>query len=485
MAPLQDVDMLIIGAGISGLGMACQMRRKFPNLSFSVVEKRAQHGGTWDLFKYPGIRSDSPMQSFAYSWHPWSKLSIRASASEILWYQKGVMKKYDLDADVIAYNTAIKTLKFNTTTCLWTATTEDPDVSYTARFVYAGTGYYDQEKGYIPDFKGVDDFKGEVLQPMHWPENFSCEGKDVVIIGSGSSAVTIAPAICDVAMSVTVVQRSPGYVVNQPGRLRFNPLMQRLLSWFPPLFRLYTRCYRFVSVFMNQYEYWLATRFPNFAQKMVLQAATDEVGEDVVTQHFTPKYNVWDQRVCVASDGDLFQGIKAGKIRYVTDTIDTFTEDGLRLTRGDEYKADVIVSATGMTLEIFGKIDVFVDREPFVVNNSIMYRSIMFSGLPNLFYGLGATNQSWTVKVEFALKVIEDIMKYMDYYEYKTCVLNKTTTDIREGDVPLNSGYFTRNRDKLPKLGLDAPFHWGLYVIHDYFSYFWNPISRDPSLTFA
>eukprot|EP01134_Creolimax_fragrantissima_P006626 CFRG6626T1 len=483
--PSRNVDVLVIGAGVSGIGMACTMRRQFPHLTFTVVERQARNGGTWNLFKYPGIRSDSPMQCFSYSFHPWTEPGIMVPASDILSYQRSVMKKYNLDDSVLAYNTQIKSLNFNSETARWTATTSDDEVTFSSKYIFMGTGYYDQDKGYFPEFKGIHEFRGSVIQPMQWPKNLSLEGKDVVIIGSGATAMTIAPSICDTAKSVHILQRSPTYVVREPRAIKLSWWIEQVFYYVPSLQSLFNYCFRKFKILETEFYYLLAQRYPNFMKRVVLEDAEAVLGEDIVREHFTPTYNVWDQRVCVAPDGDMFDAIKAGKISMKTDHIDTFTESGIRLVSGDELQADVVISATGLILKLMGNIDVFVDGKLFLIHDSIMFRGCMFSGLPNLFYGMGSTVETWTVKIEFVYSLVGDVIKYMEKKRFKLFVVNKGVDDIVEDkQLPISSGYFTRGQKQLPRIATTAPFNFVGYVLWDYWNKFWNPVSNDTSLTY-
>lgn len=453
----QHFDVLIIGAGVSGIGMACHLKRECPGKSFAILERRRSLGGTWDLFRYPGIRSDSDMFTFGYNFRPWTGGKVLADGAAIKNYVRETAREHDVERH-IRYGLAVKTADWSDVDECWklsalneaTGETEN----FTARFLVGCTGYYNYDHGYKPDFPGEDDFRGQIVHPQHWPENFDYTGKKVVVIGSGATAITLVPTMADKAAHVTMLQRSPTYLVPLPSTDKITLALQKVVSE-----KTAYRLTRARNIAVSRFLYLRSRKSPRFMRRLFLRIIKRHVAGNADMRHFTPDYNPWDQRLCVVKDGDLFQAIKAGKASIATDHIDRFTETGIRLESGEELEADIIIPATGLEIQMLGGIQPTVDGQEVVMKDKVIYKNVMVEGVPNAGMIFGYTNISWTLKVDIAAEYLCRLLNLMDRRGYRT-VVAKDTENSRGDDTilgSLNSGYIRRAADRLPRQGTHGP----------------------------
>ena len=449
----EHVDVLIVGAGLSGIGAACQVTEAFPGRSVAVLESRERSGGTWDLFTYPGIRSDSDMFTFGFHWRPWPGDTALADGPLILDYLRTVASEYGVDR-LIRYRHRVLGADWSSETARWTVRVERDGEPHTltTSFLYGCTGYYDYEQGYQPDFPGADDFTGRLIHPQHWPEDLDHAGKKVVVIGSGATAVTLVPAMAGTAEHVTMLQRSPSYVLSRAGRDPVARLLRRLPA------RITYPAARWSNILQAIGTYALARRRPATVKKVLRAATAKQLPEHVdVDVHFKPAYDPWDQRLCFVPDGDLFKVLRDGTASIVTDTIETFTETGIRLTSGEELEADIVVSATGLTLLPFGGLELSVDGEKVDVSETMAYRALMLSGVPNFVYTIGYTNASWTLKADLVSDYAVRLLRHLDEHGLSTVVPVRDATVGEQPFLDFSSGYVLRALDRLPKQGDRAP----------------------------
>jgi cation diffusion facilitator CzcD-associated flavoprotein CzcO len=453
----KHVDVLIAGAGISGIAAAYYLQKNCPDKSYAIVEARDAIGGTWDLFRFPGIRSDSDMYTFGYSFYPWSEPLAMAPAPAILKYLNGAIDEFGI-RERIEFQRRVEKLSFSTSDSRWSVqvrNVEDDSVSeYTCNFFWGCTGYYRYDEGYTPEFEGVERFRGPIVHPQHWTDDIEYADKRVVVIGSGATAVTLVPALAQKAEHVVMLQRSPSYIASIPQR----SFVDRFLKWALGERRSF-RLIRAKYLFLTTMFYKFARRYPDAARRLYMSGAKKELtpGFDVDT-HFNPRYDPWDQRLCMVPDGDLFQAINAGKASVVTDRIRSFTEHGLALESGDELEADLIVTATGLNLQIFGGAEVEVDGEKVVSGERFGYKGAMLSGVPNFAFTLGYVNASWTLRAEVTSRYVCSVLRTMDEHGYKQCCPVADPANV-ELDTPidLSSGYFQRSIEILPKRGKQVP----------------------------
>jgi len=455
------VDVLIVGAGLSGIGAACHLRQHSPDRTFAILEARDAIGGTWDLFRYPGVRSDSDMFTLGYSFSPWSEAKAIADGDAIREYVRRTSRKYDVDRHIRFQHKVIHA-EWVTGDARWTVAAERTDpasgavetVTVTCSFLYVCSGYYRYDKGYTPEVAGVDDFAGRVVHPQHWPTDLDYAGKRVVVIGSGATAITLVPSMADTAAHVTMVQRSPSYVLSLPGKdIIADKLIGKLL--FPAL--------RWKNVLTAMLAFQLSRRAPKVMKTLLRKGVLSQVpGDYDVDTHFAPKYNPWDQRMCFVPDGDLFKALRGGRASIVTDTIDTFTEKGLRLGSGEELEADIVVTATGLNVLAIGGMTMTVDGKAINLSDTVAYKGMMLSGVPNFALTLGYTNASWTLKADLVAGYVCRLLNHMAARDYQvvTPVLADPTVDT-EPIIDLKSGYVLRSVEQLPKQGPAAP--WRLH----------------------
>ena len=454
-------DMVIIGAGLSGIGMACHMTRRCPDKTYTILEGRDNMGGTWDLFKYPGIRSDSDMFTLGYDFKPWTSAQFLADGDSILKYIKEAAHEHGVNQH-IRYNSWVDVIKWCSERAVWTIKylnkAQNSEQEISCNFINICTGYYNYEHGYEPVFPGSENFNGTIVHPQKWPEDLAYENQKVVVIGSGATAVTLVPELSRDARQVTMLQRSPTYMISVPRLDPFVNVMQRFLpdKW------LYT-LNRGQKVGMQMSVYHLSRRFPKLMSKLLELDIKRQLGNSADMKHFKPRYNPWDERLCAVKGGDLFKAIKKGRVSVVTDHIDRFTERGILLKSGRFLEADVIVTATGLDLKFAGDIEIFVDNARYDHTTKMNYKGVMFEDLPNLGMTFGYTNASWTLKADLTSQFLCRIMRYMDKNNYKTVTPRNHDSSVAVDPdfLPIKSGYILRSLDKLPKVGNKMP--WKLY----------------------
>jgi monooxygenase len=454
------LDVLIVGAGLSGIGAAYHLQTRCPNKTYAILEGRESLGGTWDLFRYPGIRSDSDMYTLGYSFRPWTNPKAIADGAAILAYLRETAAENGIDRH-IRFGHRVERVRWSSADARWTVDARDVKagqiVHFTCSFVFACAGYYDYEEGYTPEFKGREQFRGRVIHPQHWPADADYEGKRVVVIGSGATAMTLVPELAKRAAHVTMLQRSPTYVVSAPATDRIaNWLRERL-----PDTAVYDIT-RWKNVLLNMAFYAYCRRFPEHARRLLLGQVRRQIRhEPGLVEHFKPTYNPWDQRMCLVPDGDLFGALRAGRTSIVTDHIDTFVENGIRLRSGDVLEADIVVTATGLQLKFLGGVEVEVDGERIDLSKALAYKGMMCSGVPNLAFAIGYTNASWTLKCDLTSAYVCRLLQFMDEHGYAECRPRRDPSVVEEPSFNLASGYVQRSIDKFPRQGSSAP--WRLY----------------------
>jgi monooxygenase len=451
------VDILIVGAGLAGIGTACHVTKAFPGRSIAILERRAAIGGTWDLFRYPGVRSDTDMFSYGYAFRPWRGPRTLADGDTIREYIADTARAFHVD-DCIRYGVRVTTAAWSSATQRWSVTVIDEATGGTERFrcgfLIACTGYYDHDAGYLPTFPGEDTFVGQRIRPQHWPGQLDYAGKRVVVIGSGATAITLVPAMADAASHITLLQRSPSYIVSMPSVDRLSRLLDRVLpeAWVHRLARG-----RFIA--LQRGVYLASKRWPGAMRTLLLAHVKSRVGKHVDMKHFTPTYGPWDQRVCVVPDGDLFDALKSGKASIVTGDIASFTPQGIRLSSGEEIAADIIVTATGLNVSQLGGVALSVDGEPVPLQERMIYKGVLIEGVPNLGWVFGHANAPWTLKVELAARYLCRLIEHMG---------SIGASEVRPRDEPasrtnesildaLASGYVKRANGALPRQGSRHP----------------------------
>ena len=453
---VEHLDVLIVGAGISGIGAARYLTTEQPGKSFAVLEAREASGGTWDLFRYPGIRSDSDLHTFGYDFKPWRDKEAIASAPRILSYLRETAAENGIDAH-IRYHHKVVRAAWSTEDARWLLDVERTDtgerVQLSAGWIFCAGGYYRYDEGYTPHFEGRERFAGRIVHPQHWPEDLDYGGKRVVVIGSGATAVTLVPAMAETAAQVTMLQRTPSYIMSVPTEDAIANLLKRVLGEqraYPVIRR---------KNIVQQAAIWkFCQRFPRAARKLIRATNARQLPEGYpVDEHFNPPYDPWDQRLCAVPDGDLFRAIRRGRASVVTDRISTFTENGVLLESGRELEADIIVTATGLNLQLVGGMTLCVDGRPVDYARTVVYRGMMLSGVPNFSLAIGYTNSSWTLKVGLLCEYFCRLLAHMDAHGYDTAWA------VADPDMPtrplldFGAGYVQRSLADLPKQGPAAP----------------------------
>ena len=454
---LEHLDVLIVGAGLSGIGAAYHLQERCPRKSYAILEARGDLGGTWDLFRYPGIRSDSDMHTLGYGFRPWTEAKSIAGGPSILRYVRQAARDSGIEEKIRLHHRVVGA-EWSTAEARWTVEAERSDTGETVRltcgFLFICSGYYRYDQGYAPEFPGMERFSGRVVHPQHWPDDLDYAGKRVVVIGSGATAMTLVPALAEQAARVTMLQRSPTYVVSMPAE---DAIAGRLRRMLPD--RAAYAIVRWKNVLLQMASYQLSRRRPEYMKSLLRRGVKRALppGYDVDT-HFNPRYNPWDQRLCLVPDGDLFKAISAGRAEIVTDQVDTFTENGIRLESGAELDADLIVTATGLNLQFLGGMRVAVDgREPDLAK-AMAYKGMMLSDVPNFVFTLGYTNASWTLKADLTSEYACRLLTHMDAHGYRQCVPRVTDPSIAEEPLlDFSAGYVLRSIDQLPKQGSKAP----------------------------
>lgn len=464
----EEFDVVVIGAGISGIAIGHHLSTRLPGTSFAVLEARADVGGTWDLFRYPGVRSDSDLQTFGFPFRPWQGAQAIADGPRILDYLRQTAAESGLRPHIRFHHRVISAA-WSSEAARWRVTARRTDPAsgaseqrtFSARWLFCGTGYYRYEEGHSPRFEGRERFSGTVVHPQHWPDGLDYSGRRVVVIGSGATAVTLVPEIARTAARVTMVQRTPTYVVPLPREDGLHRVLARLLGErraFPITRRKNIARQRAVWEF--------AQRCPRLARRVLEHLARRRLpwGYPVGT-HFDPPYDPWEQRLCVAPDGDLFDAITSGQAEVVTDHLETFTERGVRLASGREIEADLVITATGLNLELLGGIEFTVDGRPLTLPDTVAYKGFMLSGVPNLAYSIGYVNSSWTLKVELVCAHLCRLLAYMDARGYQVC--RPEPSDPEMPTRPLldfDAGYVKRSMDEMPRQGSRPP--WRTSMTH-------------------
>ena len=451
-----DFDVLIVGAGLSGIGAACHLVRKRPKTRFAILEARDAIGGTWDLFRYPGIRSDSDMATFGYAFRPWDDTRAIADGPSILRYLAETAKEYGVDRK-IRFGHKVVSSTWRSEDARWTLDVKGPggeDFRFTCNFLFLCAGYYEYEEGYMPGWPGMERFAGAIVHPQKWSQGLRYDGKRVIVIGSGATAVTLIPAMAESAAQVVMLQRSPTYIVARPSEealaQRFG---RRLPAW------LTHAIVRWKNIGLQLYLFRLSRRKPAAVRAGILKLAQAAIGPGIdAAKHFNPRYEPWDQRVCLVPDGDLFAALRSGKASVVTGEIETFTETGLRLVSGETLDADMIVTATGLKLRLMGGIKIEVDGKPVEVGTTTIYKSVMFSDVPNLASVFGYTNASWTLKSDLIAGYVCRLLDHMDRRGYAICTPRQGDARMaEEPTLPLTSGYIQRAKNLLPRQGARKP----------------------------
>ena len=457
----EKVDVLIVGAGISGIAAAYYLGERCPHLSWTIVEGRAAIGGTWDLFRYPGVRSDSDMYTLGYRFRPWTGEKAIADGSAILQYLKETAREFGIDRE-IRFHHRVRRISWSSLAAEWTVDVERQSPSeplqFRCKFLFMCTGYYRYDRGYTPDWLGMEDFAGDIVHPQGWLNDLDYAGKRVVLIGSGATAVTMAPALAERAEHVTVLQRSPSYIASVPAR---DPIAARLQERLP--FKLAAWLMRWLQILRQRYYYHLARSKPQKARDMLLEGVRGALGPDYdIERHFSPRYNPWDERLCLVPDNDFFNAIKAGALTMVTDRIERFVEAGILLKSGELLPADVIVTATGLRMKLMHGVEILVDGERVELGDTLSYKGIMYSNIPNLASSFGYTNASWTLKAELICEYVCRLLNYMERRGYSQCSPRLDADDAEtDAFIGFSSGYVKRAQAELPKQGKRPP--WKVY----------------------
>jgi cation diffusion facilitator CzcD-associated flavoprotein CzcO len=462
----EHLDVLIVGAGLSGIGAAYYLQTRCPSKRYTILESRDTIGGTWDLFRYPGVRSDSDMYTLGYSFRPWREGKAIADGPSILKYIRETAHEFGIDQH-IRYGHRVQHAAWLSADSQWTVEviqtpandrTQTQSITFTCNFLLVCSGYYDYDSGYTPEWPGVEQFGGLIVHPQKWPNDFDYTGKRVVIIGSGATAVTLVPAMAEKAAHVTMLQRSPTYILAQPTQDATTTWLNKYL----PVRSAYFFS-RWKAILMSMSFYLLSRRYPAAIKQTIVKGIRQQLGPDYdVDRNFAPHYNPWDQRLCLAPDGDLFTAIKSGKASVITDQIETFTERGLRLCSGQEIEADVIVTATGLQMKLLSVIQLELDGVFADSTNAMAYKGMMFSDLPNFAVVFGYTNASWTLKCELVCQYVCRLVNYMDRHGYSQCVPRQRDPTVKQEPLfNFTSGYVQRASAALPHQGSKRP--WKLY----------------------
>ncbi|HQR06309.1 MAG TPA: NAD(P)/FAD-dependent oxidoreductase [Gemmatales bacterium] len=457
--PSEHLDVLIIGAGLSGIGAGYHLQKDCPKKTYAILESRDCIGGTWDLFRYPGIRSDSDMYTLGYPFRPWKDGKAIADGPSILNYIRDTAHEFGIDQK-IRYQHRVVGASWTSADSLWTIDVErGPSrerIQITCRFLYCCTGYYDYDNGYLPDFLGKERFQGRTVHPQKWTTDIDYAGKRVLVIGSGATAVTLVPEMAKTAAHVTMLQRSPTYIVSMPSQ---DALANGMRKFLPS--KMAHNLSRWKNVMMSMLFYQLSRRSPGLMKKLIRKGVQTELGKSYDLKHFTPNYNPWDQRLCIVPDGDMFQAIKKGTVDIVTDHIETFTEKGVKLKSGTEIEADLIVTATGLKMKLIGGMSLTVDGKLVNPPDCKVYKGMMLSDVPNLAFAIGYTNASWTLKADLSNRYLCRVINYMDQHGYTSCMPKIRGAIKDEPLMDFTSGYVQRDLANLPKQGNKAP--WKLY----------------------
>ena len=453
----KHVNILIVGAGLSGIGAAYHIEKDSPQKDYLILESRDQLGGTWDLFRYPGIRSDSDMTTMGFRFKPWKGEKLVAEGGAILDYLHEIADENSIK-DKIQYHSHVNSVSWSSEEARWTVEyknkIKDLNEVITCDFLYFCVGYYDYDDAYEPEFKGRDSFKGQIIHPQNWPNDLDYSGKKVVVIGSGATAVTLIPSMADKTEHITMLQRSPTYYMIRPNK---NPLGNFIRKITNNTVAYYVM--RWQNINMQSFFFKRARKYPQRVKDFLIGLVKDHLPENFdVDRHFTPPYNPWDQRLCLVPDGDLFNAINDGKASVVTDHIEEFITDGVKLKSGEKLQADIIITATGFNVLLFGNIDIKVDNKIIDSSKSMTYKGMMVSNVPNLIMTFGYTNASWTLRADLTAEYACRLFNYMDKHGYKYCQPTPEGEIEIDGEwLDFNSGYVLRVLEKLPRQGARDP----------------------------
>lgn len=457
--PVEELDVVIVGAGISGIGAAYYLQRDHPGRSYAILESRGATGGTWDLFRYPGIRSDSDLHTFGYEFKPWRDDHAIASADKILAYLRETVAENGID-EKIRFHHKVLGAAWSSAEARWILDVErsvagDAElVQITAKWLFSASGYYRYDEGYTPHFEGRDDFAGQIVHPQHWPEDLDYTGKKVVVIGSGATAVTLLPAMAGTAGHVTMLQRSATYIMPVPSKDAFANAAKRVLGD-----KLGYKVARRKNIVKQRVVYEFCQSHPRLARRLIRRLNANQLPDGYpVDEHFSPTYNPWDQRLCAVPDSDLFEAISNGSASVVTDRIARFTTTGILLESGRELDADIIVTATGLNLQLFGGVSLTVDGRAVDGADTVAYKGMMLSGVPNFAYAFGYTNSSWTLKIGLLCEHLCQLLSYMDANGYDTACPELDDPDMETRPfMDFAAGYVQRAANLLPRQGAGQP----------------------------
>ena len=460
-------DVIIVGAGISGIAAGYNLKKSCPNKSFSILEGRENIGGTWDLFKYPGIRSDSDMHTLGFRFKPWIHDKSIADGPSIMEYLHETVNEYELKNDILL-NHQVDSANWNSERSLWELEIKfnEEIKNMTCNFLFLCGGYYSYSKPHMPYFKNQDNFEGQIIHPQFWDESLDYKNKKIAVIGSGATAITIVPAIAENADHVVMIQRSPTYVVSRPSKDAINKFLKKILPTRVTYFLI-----RWKNILFQSFSFFMAKKFPERTKSKILDLAKSEIGSDNVNQYFTPSYKPWDQRICLVPDSDLFNAINNKKASIVTDTISEFQSDGILLDSGKKIEADIIITATGIELNSLNDINVTIDNIKVVANERLTYKGMMLSGVPNFAISFGYVNASWTLRADLTCEYVCRLINLMDKKGVKCCMpMDDKSAYGDDKLIDFTSGYFQRGLNQMPKQGNKAPWKNYQNYIKDIFA---------------
>lgn len=471
-----EFDVLIVGAGISGIGAACQLSQHCPDRRVAIVEARQDLGGTWDLFRYPGVRSDSDMHTLGFSFRPWTQPQSIAQGPSIQQYLRDTANEFGVDR-LIRYGHKVLRADWSSSDARWTVqierTADHSMLAVRCHFLFMCSGYYDYDQGYRPDFVDQHLYRGRWVHPQHWPEDLDLSGKKVIVVGSGATAITLVPALAQRAAHVTMLQRSPTWMVSRPS---VDPLADRLRRRLPS--RLALSLIRWKNVLMAMAVFRLCRKRPHRMRELLLRGVRHALGPEVdIATHFTPRYKPWEQRLCLVPDGDFFAALRSGRASVVTDQIQSFNESGLTLTSGASLQADVVVTATGLQLAMLGHVVLHVDGRLIDPAKTVSYKGLMYSGIPNLAHSFGYTNASWTLKADLSARYVCRLLNHMRRAGARSCMPPDVGPDMPLSPwVDFSSGYFRRAEHLLPKQGSVKPWILNQNYLKDWLAMRWGRI---------